>query len=81
MDQRMKKYLIDTNILIYYFADAIPQKEVTTVEEILRILKILKIWNYIALFNRIRNPKFSFLIARIISMGLFIRKKAAQVSV
>jgi len=32
----MKKYLIDTNILIYYFADAIPQKEVTTVEEIFK---------------------------------------------
>jgi len=32
----MKKYLIDTNILIYYFADAIPHKEVTIVEEIFK---------------------------------------------
>lgn len=32
----MKKYLIDTNILIYYFADTIPQKEVAMVEEIFK---------------------------------------------
>lgn len=32
----MKKYLIDTNILIYYFADIIPQKEVTIIEEIFK---------------------------------------------
>jgi predicted nucleic acid-binding protein len=32
----MKKYLIDTNILIYYFADTIPQKEITMIEEIFK---------------------------------------------
>ena len=35
MDQRMMRYLIDTNILIYYFADTIPQKEISAVEGIL----------------------------------------------
>lgn len=32
----MKGYLIDTNILIYYFADAIPTKEIDTLERIFR---------------------------------------------
>jgi predicted nucleic acid-binding protein len=32
----MKGYLIDTNILIYYFADIIPEKENDTLELILR---------------------------------------------
>jgi predicted nucleic acid-binding protein len=36
MDQRMMRYLIDTNILIYYFADTIPQKEISAVEEIFK---------------------------------------------
>ena len=29
-----KGYLIDTNILIYYLADAIPKEEINRVEEI-----------------------------------------------
>lgn len=29
----MKEYLLDTNILIYYFADTIPKKEVSKIEE------------------------------------------------
>ncbi|MCJ7622267.1 MAG: type II toxin-antitoxin system VapC family toxin [Anaerolineaceae bacterium] len=32
----MKGYLVDTNILIYYFADAIPPKEIDTLERILK---------------------------------------------
>jgi len=32
----MKEYLLDTNILIYHFADAIPKKEVSKIEEIFR---------------------------------------------
>jgi hypothetical protein len=32
----MKEYLSDTNILIYYFADTIPKKEVSKIEEIFR---------------------------------------------
>ncbi|MEA2033951.1 MAG: hypothetical protein U9N40_00430 [Euryarchaeota archaeon] len=32
----MKKYLIDTNILIYYFADTIPKQAVSKIEEIFR---------------------------------------------
>lgn len=32
----MKEYLLDTNILIYYFADTIPKKEVSKIEEIFR---------------------------------------------
>jgi predicted nucleic acid-binding protein len=31
-----KKYLIDTNIIIYYLANQIPEKEVTKIEEIFR---------------------------------------------
>jgi len=31
-----KEYLMDTNILIYYFADAIPDKELNMVEEIFK---------------------------------------------
>ena len=31
-----KGYLIDTNILIYYLADAIPKEEINRVEEILK---------------------------------------------
>ncbi len=29
-----KEYLVDTNILIYYFADAIPEKELNRIEKI-----------------------------------------------
>lgn len=36
MEQRMKGYLIDTNILIYYFVDIIPDKENDTLERILK---------------------------------------------
>ena len=36
MDQRMKGYLIDTNILIYYFAGIIPAKENENLEHILK---------------------------------------------
>ena len=32
----MKGYLLDTNILIYYFADGIPSKEIDKTEEILK---------------------------------------------
>jgi predicted nucleic acid-binding protein len=32
----MKEYLLDTNILIYHFADTIPKKEVNNIEEIFR---------------------------------------------
>ena len=32
----MKEYLLDTNILIYHFADTIPKKEVNKIEEIFR---------------------------------------------
>ena len=32
----MNGYLIDTNILIYYFADTIPPKEIDTLERILK---------------------------------------------
>ena len=32
----MKEYLIDTNILIYYFADTIPKQELSKIEEIFR---------------------------------------------
>ncbi len=31
-----ERFLIDTNILIYYLADAIPKEELPTIEEILR---------------------------------------------
>ena len=43
MDQRMKRYLIDTNILIYYFADTIPQEEVPTIEDIFKTSFIISI--------------------------------------
>jgi len=33
----MNRYLIDTNILIYYFADEIPIDEIETLEQIFRI--------------------------------------------
>ncbi|MDP2845557.1 MAG: type II toxin-antitoxin system VapC family toxin [Candidatus Methanoperedens sp.] len=36
MDKRMKRSLIDTNILIYYLADTIPQEELDTIEKILK---------------------------------------------
>ena len=36
MGKGMKEYLIDTNILIYYFADTIPKQEVSKTEEIFR---------------------------------------------
>ena len=29
-----KEYLVDTNILIYYFADVIPEKELNRIEKI-----------------------------------------------
>jgi predicted nucleic acid-binding protein len=29
-----KDYLVDTNILIYYFADAIPKKELNRIEQL-----------------------------------------------
>ncbi len=32
----MKRFLIDTNILIYYLADTIPQEELDTIEKILK---------------------------------------------
>jgi predicted nucleic acid-binding protein len=35
----MKEYLLDTNILIYLFADTIPKKEVNKIEEIFRYKK------------------------------------------
>jgi predicted nucleic acid-binding protein len=31
-----KEYLVDTNILIYYFADAIPEKELNRIENIFK---------------------------------------------
>ena len=37
MDKGMNRYLLDTNILIYYFADVIPLEELDTVERILKI--------------------------------------------
>lgn len=36
MGKSMKEYLLDTNILIYHFADTIPKKEVNKIEEIFR---------------------------------------------
>lgn len=36
MDKRLNKYLLDTNILIYYFADEIPPKELETIEDIFK---------------------------------------------
>lgn len=35
MGKDVKQYLVDTNILIYYFADLIPQREIPRLEEIL----------------------------------------------
>ncbi|MEN6611701.1 MAG: type II toxin-antitoxin system VapC family toxin [Methanoregulaceae archaeon] len=32
----MKRYLFDTNILIYYFADMLPEREITNIERILK---------------------------------------------
>jgi Predicted nucleic acid-binding protein, contains PIN domain len=32
----MNEYLVDTNILIYYFADTIPEKKVSRIEDIFR---------------------------------------------
>lgn len=32
----MMDYLVDTNILIYYFADAIPDSELNNVEQIFK---------------------------------------------
>ncbi|MCZ7358424.1 MAG: type II toxin-antitoxin system VapC family toxin [Candidatus Methanoperedens sp.] len=37
MDKGMNRYLLDTNILIYYFADVIPLEELDTVENILKM--------------------------------------------
>ena len=36
MDKRLNKYLLNTNILIYYFADEIPPKELETIEDIFK---------------------------------------------
>lgn len=36
MGAGVKRYLFDTNILIYYFADAIPAPELNRIEEILK---------------------------------------------
>ena len=36
MGKRMLKYLFDTNILIYYFADRIPSESLVKVENILK---------------------------------------------
>jgi len=36
MGKNVKRYLFETNILIYYFADAIPKGEIESVENILK---------------------------------------------
>lgn len=43
MDKRIKRYLVDTNILIYYLADAIPKKELEKIDNILKTSFIVSV--------------------------------------
>ena len=64
MDKRMKKYLLDTNILIYYFADKIPEKEINKIEEIFRISFNISVITKIEFLGWHRHTKEGFEKAR-----------------
>lgn len=51
MGTDVKRYLIDTNILIYYFADIIPQGEIPRIEDILKTSFNLSIITKIEFFG------------------------------
>ena len=60
----MKKYLLDTNILIYYFADKIPEKEINKIEEIFRISFNISVITKIEFLGWHRHTKEGFEKAR-----------------
>ena len=60
----MKKYLLDTNILIYYFANKIPEKEINKIEEIFRISFNISVITKIEFLGWHRHTKEGFEKAR-----------------
>ena len=64
MDKSMKKYLLDTNILIYYWKGDIPEGEMKQVEEILKHSFIISIITKIELLGWRKHTLEGYEIAR-----------------
>ena len=64
MDKNMKKYLLDTNILIYYWKGDIPKGEMNRVEEILKHSFIISIITKIELLGWRKHTLDGYEIAR-----------------
>jgi toxin FitB len=64
MDKSMKRYLLDTNILIYYWKGDIPKGEMEHVEEILMHSFIISIITKIELLGWRKHTREGYEIAR-----------------
>jgi predicted nucleic acid-binding protein len=64
MDKGMKRYLLDTNILIYYWKGDIPKGEMKRVEEILKHSFIISIITKIELLGWRKHTREGYEIAR-----------------
>jgi toxin FitB len=64
MDKDMKRYLLDTNILIYYWMGDIPECEMDRVEEILKHSFIISIITKIELLGWRKHTLEGYEIAR-----------------
>ncbi|MEI8002822.1 MAG: type II toxin-antitoxin system VapC family toxin [Methanothrix sp.] len=64
MDKSMRKYLLDTNILIYYWKGDIPEGEMKRVEEILKHSFIISIITKIELLGWKKHTREGYEIAR-----------------
>jgi predicted nucleic acid-binding protein len=64
MDKGMKRYLLDTNILIYYWKGDIPKDEMKRVEEILKHSFIISIITKIELLGWRKHTREGYEIAR-----------------
>jgi toxin FitB len=64
MDKGMKKYLLDTNVLIYYWKGDIPKGEMNRLEEILKHSFIISIITKIELLGWKKHTREGYEIAR-----------------
>jgi len=64
MDKGMKKYLLDTNVLIYYWKGDIPKGEMKRLEEILKHSFIISIITKIELLGWRKHTREGYEIAR-----------------
>jgi len=64
MDKGMKKYLLDTNVLIYYWKGDIPKGEMKRLEEILKHSFIISIITKIELLGWRMHTREGYEIAR-----------------